>query len=225
MPKFEYPTTTPGQLAARSENAIAVTELVTRKNTDGSVTKVEPYYFINIKDSNKIVIRNDKKELLNGVISFSDGLTYSNVKDYKFLANLISISQDTSVLNTDLGLDWLIPVLKVHYHVHMVRQSATTTTIIQADLSVWEKALVNLDENDKNEIIDKLISILKPTLSNEQLNTFESFKIPVNTVIDGKDSIPTNDTTTTPDPLMLNAAIEQPLELQQPTTNKTKVKS
>jgi hypothetical protein len=233
MPKFEYPTTTPGQLSARSGNPIAVTELVSRKS-NGDITKTEVFYIIYVADTNKIVIRNEKKELLTASISFLHGLQYGTKSDYKFLAQLIELSQNTAVINTSLGLDWIIPVFKVHYHIQMIRQSATTTDILYADLDVWEHALNLVNIDDKNEIIDKLVSVIKYQLTTEQLKSFELFKVSANntnnddiidaTVIDGKDAIP--DSTDAPDKedettdptgdnkpiLFLSAALDNPID-------------
>jgi hypothetical protein len=187
MPNFEYPKYTPAQLSARSGNAIAVTELVTRKGTNQDISKVEPFYFIHVSGTNKLIIRNDKKELLTCNISFLDGLSYPPKSDYKFLPQLINISGNTSVINTTLGLDWIIPVLNVHYNVQMIRESATTTSILHADLYVWEKAInLLVVDVDRNEIIDKLIEVLKPELNQDQIDTFESWKI---SIIDGKDTV------------------------------------
>lgn len=180
----------PKELAARSKNQIAtfgVKKINQKKNGETVELSQEIFYIFYVDTKEQLVFRNEKKELLRADFSVSEGLSYiipenkNGVKDVSFVNVLIQVCQQPNIINTSLGLSWIVPIFKVHNLIKMHATGACTAETTEASIDDWIKIIGQVPETIRLEVVEKLIAVLKLDVNNAKtLRDSITTKPPVN---------------------------------------------
>lgn len=168
--RLRKPVTINEELAAKVKNQIAainVETIKTKANGETVVTKTVPIYIFYPKDGTVLVFRDDKKELLRGYFDKSEGLkhgipTKNDKLDLSFVTVLVDISTNTHMINTELALGWIIPILKVYSKVKMVAENIVTAKIQHATIDTWIESIeeCKYSEEQLKLVLSKLKSVI-----------------------------------------------------------------
>ena len=147
------------------EQLSAVSKLAAQLSTETQVvqiafayecsTKTEDIYYLlsnNIGDKIQLRSRNDKKNIVTFELDLKYGLRYtiptlkSGEPNIKITNLILELAANSQLLNTELGLDWIVLALRILNLVELKRKSAVDVTLQTATILDWKIELKLMKE-------------------------------------------------------------------------------